>query len=240
MKYFLVAIMLVGCLVSCEQKAQTTSVSTSGIGKTVKKNTNKQKLVDALNEAEIAYRNAKSRDELNAAENILKKKAGEIQGQCTINELKEIEKDKLYIDAWNKCLKAYEKTADALGLFDDDTEVPYEVDNMIRELYSKYVFNYGDDFPIYASQHCSRSLIQRLKEECYFDSGDDDCYAVWLFRTGNDDGDSDENRILSIERIDSDWYMVEFIDMGIYGYKFLKIIQSAGTYKIDWLTDEMP
>lgn len=169
MKYFLVAIMLVGCFVSCEQKAKTTSVSTSGIGKTVEKNTNKQKLIDALNEAEIAYRNAKSRDELNAAEIILKQKAAEVQGQCTINELKEIEKDKLYIDAWNKCMKAYSGTYDKLyGDEDEDVSripTPNRHDLLVENayIYANHLVKAIQNYDLPAYQAWDEKLDEYMK-----------------------------------------------------------------------------
>lgn len=78
--------------------------------------TNKQKMLDALRVAEAEYSQSNSENELNKAEEKLKSKTNEIQGNCTVNELREINKDVEYNKAWKDCMQAYIRTAERLGL----------------------------------------------------------------------------------------------------------------------------
>ena len=48
-------------------------------------------------------------------------------------------------------------------------------------------------------------------------------YSFWVFRTGFQDGPSQESSIESIEPLNDGWYCVSYIDMGTHGTTYLKM-----------------
>lgn len=110
---------MAACLTSCDEKTNTnagTSTSeVSGQPGTVA-SSNKDKMIDALREGTGAYNAASSIAELNQADAALKSKMAAIQENCTVKELKEINQDASYNQAWKECMQAFEKKAVALGL----------------------------------------------------------------------------------------------------------------------------
>lgn len=90
-----------------------------------------------------------------------------------------------------------------------------QVNAFLQELYDKYVFGndgFGDFEDIV--EHFSPKILTQLRDEFEYDGGG---YAVWLFRTGMQDGPEDKSEVTSISTEDDDWYTVFFSDMGIKG-----------------------
>lgn len=90
-----------------------------------------------------------------------------------------------------------------------------QVNVFLQELYDKYVFgNDGlGDFEE-SVEHFSPEILTKLRNEYEYDG---DGYAVWLFRTGAQDGPEDKSEVTSISTEDDGWYTVFFNDMGIKG-----------------------
>ena len=83
----------------------------------------------------------------------------------------------------------------------------------LQELYDKYVFgndgvcNFED-----IVEHFSPKILTKLRNEFEYDGGG---YAVWLFRTGAQDGPEAKSEVISISTEGDGWYTVFFSDMGI-------------------------
>lgn len=90
-----------------------------------------------------------------------------------------------------------------------------QVNAFLQELYDKYVFGndgFGDFEDIV--EHFSPKILTQLRDEFEYDGGG---YAVWLFRTGAQDGPEDKSEVTSISTKGDGWYTVFFSDMGIKG-----------------------
>lgn len=87
------------------------------------------------------------------------------------------------------------------------------VNAFLQELYDKYVFGNGGlcNFEDIV-EHFSQKILARLRNEFEYDGGG---YAVWLFRTGAQDGPDEKSGVTSISTEGDGWYTVFFSDMGI-------------------------
>ena len=90
-----------------------------------------------------------------------------------------------------------------------------QVKAFLQELYDKYVFG-TEEFRDFEEivEHFSPQILTKLRNEFEYDGGG---YAVWLFRTGAQDGPEDKSEVTSISTEGDGWYTVSFSDMGIKG-----------------------
>lgn len=82
----------------------------------------------------------------------------------------------------------------------------------------------------FLKQYCTNRMLNKLRREYEYDG---DGYAVWLFRSGAQDGPSDEYRIISVAPEENNWYTYSYYDMGIKGINRVKIIKDGDILKID-------
>lgn len=94
---------------------------------------------------------------------------------------------------------------------DDKSNIDEEtlVKDFLSNLYSNYVFGNNDFDDI--KTHFSQSIVNQLRDEFEYDGGG---YAVWLFRSGAQDGPSQISRVNNISLLSDGWYKVEMTDMG--------------------------
>lgn len=94
-----------------------------------------------------------------------------------------------------------------------DEQLSEEDDSKIKEflkdLYENYVFQYNDFSDI--SDHFSESIVQKLQNEFEYEG---EGYAVWLFRSGAQDGSSEDTTVNNITSDGTGWYSVDITDMG--------------------------
>ncbi len=89
------------------------------------------------------------------------------------------------------------------------------VNAFLQELYDEYIFGSdgSGDFEDVV-EHFSPEILSKLRNEFEYDGGG---YAVWLFRTGAQDGPEDKSEVTSISTGGDGWYTVFFSDMGVKG-----------------------
>ena len=87
----------------------------------------------------------------------------------------------------------------------------------LQELYDKYVF-WNDEVGNFEDvvEHFSQKILTELRKAYEYEY-DGSGYAVWLFRTGAQDGPEDKSKVTSILIEGDDWYTVFFSDMGLKG-----------------------
>ena len=122
-----------------------------------------------------------------------------------------------------------------LSLMPEDM-VRYNKD-FIADFYQKYVFENGD-FRSIATDICTPKLLKYLRDVYDYECLDDDCgegYALWKFRLDNQDGPSNENRLISVETTDNrpDWYTVKYLDLGLEGITMVKIVNEGNKPMLD-------
>lgn len=101
-----------------------------------------------------------------------------------------------------------------------------------EEFYNDYVFG-NKDFSKIANKVCTPRLLQYLKDAYEYECEDGECYAMWLFRSGNQDGTSDECRVVNVKDEGDGWVGVFFIDMGIKDTIYIRFVQYNGKKLMD-------
>ena len=85
----------------------------------------------------------------------------------------------------------------------------------LKDFYEKHVLDIipgSHDF-MKIESHFSPKILKKMREECDYEGGG---YALWIFRTGVQDGPS-ESQLRSITPEGDGWYKVSFSDMGYKG-----------------------
>lgn len=100
----------------------------------------------------------------------------------------------------------------------------------IRGMYENVLYeDYG-----FLEKHCSESLLTKLSEAYDYEG---EGYAVWEFRSGAQDGPSNEHGIISIEDDGDGWYIYTAVDMGITFRKRIKVSHEGGKVMIEDIAD---
>ncbi|MBQ6155512.1 MAG: hypothetical protein IJK22_02820 [Bacteroidales bacterium] len=100
----------------------------------------------------------------------------------------------------------------------------------LTSLYNDYVFGHQNFSKI--KSHFSEKILNRLRNEFEYDG---EGYAIWLFRTGTQDGPSNICQVNSIDKGENGWYTVSYTDMGYDGKcRFLIEIQDNDVFVLDF------
>lgn len=117
------------------------------------------------------------------------------------------------------CMNSSAEQADTLPTDGVDAE------SFIRDFYQNRLF----EDEAFLKEHCSCHLISRLREAYDYEG---EGYAVWLFRSGAQDGpDGTKNDVVSVER-EGDWYTYEAYDCGILFSRSVKLNENGGKFTI--------
>lgn len=108
----------------------------------------------------------------------------------------------------------------------------------IKVLYKDYVFG-GGNLSLIADRYITPKLRKKLRDAYEYDCPDgEECYAVWMFRSGAQDGPGDVSKLKSIIRLNNGWYRARFIDMGIEGSVLIKFVDVEGSFMMDEIKNE--
>lgn len=100
--------------------------------------------------------------------------------------------------------------------------------DFITEMYNDQLYT----SPEWLEEHCTPTCLEQLREAYDYDCYTDACYAVWLFRTGAQDG-MGESKILDVTKIGNGEYAYHFLDMGHEGINHIRLIETDHQLKID-------
>lgn len=82
----------------------------------------------------------------------------------------------------------------------------------------------------FLEEHCSKALLEKLESLYDYDG---EGYAVWEFRSGEQDGPSNEHGIISIESVGDGWYKYTATDMGVVFSRQIKLSHKGNKVVID-------
>lgn len=100
----------------------------------------------------------------------------------------------------------------------------------IKEFYKKYVFGHEEATDEVIHNYCTKKLAKKLaddyEEEAVVDNNENNGggYAVWDFRSGAQDGDSDIQKVNSVEALGEGKYKVSYNDMGNKGSCIISVV----------------
>lgn len=113
----------------------------------------------------------------------------------------------------------------------DSTERVNKVIRFITDMYDNEKYS---DYN-FLRKHCTAKMLQYLRDNYDYDCESGDCYAVWMFRSDEQDGPAKPNGIVSVLPKGDDWYLYTFYDMGFKGAHLIKVIDKEGLLMIDGL-----
>ena len=91
----------------------------------------------------------------------------------------------------------------------------------IQEFYKDYVFGRKDVTEEVIAKYCTQKLAKKLADDYEYEGGG---YAIWDFRSGAQDGDSDVQKVNNVEPLGEGKYKVNYNDMGIKGACTITVI----------------
>lgn len=103
------------------------------------------------------------------------------------------------------------------------------VEEKIRKLYDTEVFANGRDKDFDINDICTSDFLKRLSDASDYDGGG---YALWLLRSGAQDGDDISSKVLSVDLGPDDTVVVHWTDMGHEGSTTFTMVRSDGVWKI--------
>lgn len=103
---------------------------------------------------------------------------------------------------------------------------------IIKDLYSNYILGTGNFYAV-ARKMCTPKLLKYLSDHYEYDKEPgQDCFAMWMFRTGYQDGPG-ASKLLKIVPKSNGWFDVYYTDMGWNGKTSVRIIYVSGRPMFD-------
>lgn len=94
-----------------------------------------------------------------------------------------------------------------------NSEENEQIKDFLKNFYENYIIKYGDFSEV--KYHFSPSIVSKL-QSAYQEEYDGMGYAIWLFRSGAQDGPG-ESEVINIEDNGDGWFTVYMSDMGFKG-----------------------
>ena len=132
------------------------------------------------------------------------------------------------------------RTADSIRLADSiriadsiaNAQKEQEAIAFINDMYNNRKY---EDYA-FLRKNCTAKMLKYLRDNYDYDCEDGNCFAVWLFRSDNQDGINEKYGVISVTPQGDDWYQYTFYDMGYKASRTIKVINDNGKMMIDGLT----
>lgn len=114
-------------------------------------------------------------------------------------------------------------------------------EEFLREFYTECVFGVNPECRKILVENSSERLLKCLRDGYGYDCEDDNCYAIWLFRTGFQDSDYravDTTGVKEVVNLKGGYYLVRYFDMGWKGATRIRFVEENGKLVMDELFDE--
>lgn len=115
----------------------------------------------------------------------------------------------------------------------NDEDVDAKAIAKIQEFYKDYVFGQQDATDEVIAKYCTKKLAQKLADDYEYEGGG---YAIWDFRSGAQDGDSDIQEVSNIESLGGGVYKVQYNDMGTKGSCNITVVVDGDNVLFDEIT----
>ena len=112
-------------------------------------------------------------------------------------------------------------------------EIDAQAIEKIQEFYKNYVFGNEEATDAVINKYCTKKLAKKLADDYEYEGGG---YAVWDFRSGAQDGDSDVQKVNSVEALGEGKYKVSYNDMGTKGSCVISVVVEDDNILFDELS----
>ena len=103
----------------------------------------------------------------------------------------------------------------------------------IQKFYKDYVFGQEEATDEVINSYCTKKLAKKLADE--YEGGG---YAVWDFRSGAQDGDSDVQKVNNVEAFGEGKYKVSYNDMGTKGSCIISVVVDGDNILFDEISNK--
>ena len=114
-------------------------------------------------------------------------------------------------------------------------EIDAQAIEKIQEFYKNYVFGDKEATDAVINKYCTKKLAKKLADDYEYEGGG---YAVWDFRSGAQDGDSDVQKVNSVEPLGEGKYKVTYNDMGTKGSCIISIVVDGDNILFDEISNK--
>ncbi len=105
----------------------------------------------------------------------------------------------------------------------------------IQKFYKEYVFGREEATDEVINSYCTKKLAKKLADDYEYEGGG---YAVWDFRSGAQDGDSDVQKVNNVEALGEGKYKVSYNDMGTKGSCIISVVVDGDTILFDEISNK--
>jgi ribosomal protein L17 len=105
----------------------------------------------------------------------------------------------------------------------------------IQEFYKSYVFGNKEATDAVIKKYCTKKLAKKLAADYEYEGGG---YAIWDFRSGAQDGDSDVQEVNSVEALGDGKYKVSYNDMGTKGFCVISVVVDGDNILFDEISNK--
>lgn len=105
----------------------------------------------------------------------------------------------------------------------------------IQKFYKDYVFGREEATDEVIKNYCTKKLAKKLADDYEYEGGG---YAVWDFRSGAQDGDSDVQKVNNVESLGEGKYKVSYNDMGTKGSCIISVVVDGDNILFDEISNK--
>ena len=105
----------------------------------------------------------------------------------------------------------------------------------IQKFYKDYVFGQEEATDEVINSYCTKKLAKKLADDYEYEGGG---YAVWDFRSGAQDGDSDVQKVNNVEELGEGKYKVSYNDMGTKGSCIISVVVDGDNILFDEISNK--
>ena len=105
----------------------------------------------------------------------------------------------------------------------------------IQKFYKDYVFGQEEATDEVINSYCTKKLAKKLADDYEYEGGG---YAVWDFRSGAQDGDSDVQKVNNVEALGEGKYKVSYNDMGTKGSCIISVVVDGDNILFDEISNK--
>ena len=105
----------------------------------------------------------------------------------------------------------------------------------IQKFYKDYVFGQEEATDDVINNYCTKKLAKKLAGDYEYEGGG---YAIWDFRSGAQDGDSDVQKVNNVEALGEGKYKVSYNDMGTKGSCIISVVVDGDNILFDEISNK--
>lgn len=114
-------------------------------------------------------------------------------------------------------------------------EIDAQAIEKIQKFYKDCVFGREEATDEVINSYCTKKLAKKLADDYEYEGGG---YAIWDFRSGAQDGDSDVQKVNNVEALGEGKYKISYNDMGTKGSCIITVVVDGDNILFDEISNK--